>query len=114
MGQRPGATGPITVFLASKLRAEKDQQGLSLYKMADLTGIPRKSISNYLTGERAFPVEEYVRICVGLDLDPRALLGDAHQHYLATEAQGQTQTSASGPQTQSQTQTGQAQRQSQR
>ncbi|XYD09645.1 helix-turn-helix transcriptional regulator [Methylobacterium sp. NMS12] len=56
--------------LADTLRAAMAKRSVKLTDLAQLTGVPYRSLQNYLTRKTDMPASVYLKICAQLGLDP--------------------------------------------
>lgn len=76
MGQAK-LVGPATEYIAGELRAQRARMDWTLDEIADLTGVGRSTVDRALKGRSAIAVEVLIPLCMGMGIDPAALLTTA-------------------------------------
>lgn len=66
----------FSVAVAAELHHERESRGISYPELVRETGISRASLSRKLAGTTPIELEELVRICVALRVDPFVLMRD--------------------------------------
>ncbi|MEJ7648610.1 MAG: helix-turn-helix transcriptional regulator [Nakamurella sp.] len=62
--------------IAAALRGEAAARKVSYRDLADRTGIPLRTLSRYMTGERAITVENFMQIADALEASATDLISD--------------------------------------
>lgn len=71
----------VTQAVAAELRAEKGRRRVSQQTLADAIGRAQSYVSKRLSGEASLTVDEFVTLCLALDVRPEALLASALGKY---------------------------------
>lgn len=71
-------TEPLTSRLVGVINRQIQENNLSVFSMAEKTGIPNATLHRRLTNHgRGLTVDEVVRIAAELDISPTALIAQA-------------------------------------
>lgn len=71
----------VTQAVAAELRAEKGRRRVSQQALADAIGRAQSYVSKRLSGEASLSVDEFVTLCLALDVRPETLLASALGKY---------------------------------
>lgn len=66
--------GQLYSFLGARIRAAREQRGLSQVQLADAVGLSRASLSNVENGKQRLLAHNLVAIAQALDMDPGTFL----------------------------------------
>jgi transcriptional regulator with XRE-family HTH domain len=70
----------------SVLERERHKRGMTQRELADAAGISQTQVSRILAGQRAATVSEFLFMCEGLGVSPRAVVEEAEGVRLSPEA----------------------------
>lgn len=76
MGTNPRATTQITESIAEELRTYRARRKMRLVDVSRMSGVPVSTLSRLFSGERAINLDEFVRVCAALEIDPGDVLDD--------------------------------------
>jgi transcriptional regulator with XRE-family HTH domain len=71
------AAGEVTQRAMAHLALERAGAGVRQIDLANETGVSRPMVSKYLSGNAVPNLEEFIRLCGALDLDPVEVLRTA-------------------------------------
>lgn len=71
----------VTEAVAAELRAEKGRKRVSQQALADAIGRAQSYVSKRLSGDASLTVDEFVTLCLALDVRPEELLANALSKY---------------------------------
>lgn len=69
--------GPLGKAVADALQLAREEAGLSLRVLAPRTDISFTQLGRILSGDKVMTLDEYMAICLALDLDPLDVMRDA-------------------------------------
>ncbi|SEC89228.1 helix-turn-helix domain-containing protein [Arthrobacter woluwensis] len=69
----------LPAAVAAQLRAEKAARSMSLDEIAQLSGVGKRTLQRYLSGERQIPIDAMCDVAEALGLSPRELMARAEQ-----------------------------------
>ncbi|VEI04153.1 Uncharacterised protein [Acidipropionibacterium jensenii] len=72
-------SGPVTRWLAAKLRERRKEFDLTFAEVSKVTGVPMTTAKRAFTGESGIAVEAFVDLARGLQMNPGALLSEAQR-----------------------------------
>lgn len=71
---------PLTGAVAAEVRRLLDERGISGRQLAQLTGIPSRTVANKLSDRSPFDLDDLVKVCRVLEVDVTDLLSWAQKH----------------------------------
>lgn len=81
MGEQAAEYGRrFSEAVATELRAQRGRVQITFDELADLTGLNKKTVINYLNNRREIPLPAFLDLCQALRVDPRAIFAAAEDH----------------------------------